>query len=594
MSASPSSGLSAEAKEFVPLGQNPAISIPLYVDENTVASIYPSDQHPLMVQAIYPMMVTSSKVTDNLHFPEIEFHIQSSHQQQFHIDACTNVPQSSAINGSSPSSSTSQIVLLPASSSAAAATPTGYYPGPPIIYSTNEPIAAFYPIDYCEPPLINFSLQHPPQMGKSHRMLSPQQRPSSYRQPHGMSHSSYRPSSRGGTRGNPNSRSSYYDYGNRRNGSAYLGRGSSSNSKRVSSSHHPSDYSNYYHSSQPSRSRGYASRSAQHTHDEHRKDYLDYYNHDGEYHPMGHVDDDGTPFEFRPEDFPSLPMNNQQSDNKTASPPTACATVKYVDRRRCVGFDALSSRDCRAASSWNEIVSAQRHRSTSPPAVPASQDQRSDRSRSFNNKSATHDEHKVSSKRHYAPPGTSSKSPTRASKAATQDEHQHRSLSLTPNDLPVSEPAAPTNDSTDDGFIQTKHQHRRLKRRNKLREDPSSFTEPANDAESAPYALDDETAFPILGQLNSTSTTAPDSEVIAKSSSKPSHLDLPKMFDSLSTSTPKREQPRARKSAKTKRSITRDTEENQKPSPQSTVTKPSEETTTEHETDTNAANAVEP
>jgi hypothetical protein len=30
------------------------------------------------------------------------------------------------------------------------------------------------------------------------------------------------------------------------------------------------------------------------------------------------MNDDGTPFEFRPEDFPSLPINNQQSD-KTPS-----------------------------------------------------------------------------------------------------------------------------------------------------------------------------------------------------------------------------------------------------------------------------------
>jgi hypothetical protein len=318
MIKSPSSGLSPEAKEFVPLVQNPSISIPLYVDENTVASIYPSDQQPLMVQTIYPMMVTNSKVANNLQFPEIEFHIQPSQQQQFHIDSYANIHQSSSTNGNSSGNTTSQIVLLPTTNSATAVTPTEYYSGPQIIYSTNEPVPAFYPIEYCEPPLINFSIQQPTQMTKSNRISSQQQRPTSFRQ----QHSTYRPSSRGNT--NTNNRNSYYDYNNRRNGSSYTqnsGRGNSSNSKRISSSYNQQEYNNnYYHSS--SRSRGYLPRSSQ-QHDERRQDHFDYYNnekdfYENDYRQSGRVNDDGTPFEFRSEDFPSLPINNQQSD-KTPS-----------------------------------------------------------------------------------------------------------------------------------------------------------------------------------------------------------------------------------------------------------------------------------
>lgn len=340
MTTSPSSGLSPEAKEFVPLVQNPTTSIPLYVDENTVASIYPSDHQPLMLQTIYPMMMTNTKGTDNIQFPEIEFHIQPSQQQQFHIDSCTNIHEASSTNGSSSTNNTSQIVLLSTTNSATAVTPTGYYPGPQIIYSTNEPLTGFYPIDYCEQPLINFSLQQPTQINKSNRISSQQQqRPTSFRQQHGTNHSTYRPSSRGGNRGNGNNpnRNPYYDYSNRRNCSSYTpnsGRGSSSNSKRISSSYHPHDYNNYYHSS--SRARGYLSRSShpqqQQQHDEHRKDHFDYYNHDKEfyenaYQQSNQMNEDGTLFEFRPEDFPSLPINNQTSD-KTPSQSTQLTNTK--------------------------------------------------------------------------------------------------------------------------------------------------------------------------------------------------------------------------------------------------------------------------
>lgn len=330
-----SSGLSPEAKEFVPLVQNPAPSIPLYVDENTVASIYASDQQPLMVQTIYPMMITNSKETDNISFPEIEFHIQPSQQQQFHIDSCTNVQQQSSTNGTTSSNNPSQIVLLPITNPTTAVTLTGYYPEPQIIYSPNEPpVSAFYPIDYCEQPLINFSLQQPTSITKSNRNSSQQQRPSSFRQHHGA----YRGSSRGGNRGNghnPN-RNSYHDYNNnnntvpRRNGPPpYItssGRGNSTNSKRISS-YHQNDYNNYYPHHSSTRSRGYLPRTAQ-QHDERRKDQFDYYNHDNDPQQFGHMNDDGTPFEFRPEDFPSLPINNNNNNdnNQESDKPSITST----------------------------------------------------------------------------------------------------------------------------------------------------------------------------------------------------------------------------------------------------------------------------
>jgi hypothetical protein len=114
MTTSTSSGLSPEAKEFIPSLQippslppppPPPATIPLYVDENTITSFYTNEQPPL----IYPL----------IKIPDIEFHISSS----------TN-------------DNPSQIVLLPTS---------GCYP--------NAPISNFYPIDYSEQSLINYSLQ---------------------------------------------------------------------------------------------------------------------------------------------------------------------------------------------------------------------------------------------------------------------------------------------------------------------------------------------------------------------------------------------------------------------------------------------------
>ncbi|CAF1047912.1 unnamed protein product [Rotaria sordida] len=624
-----SSGLSPEAKEFVPLVQNPTPSIPLYVDENTVASIYPSDQQPLMVQTIYPMMITNSKITDNLQFPEIEFHIQPSQQQQFHIDSCTNIQQQqqqSSCNGNTSSTNTSQIVLLPITNPTNSITLTGYYPEPQIIYSTNEQVSTYYPVDYCEQPLINFSLQQPTLITKSNRISSQQQRSTSFRQHHGTNHSIHRPLSRGGNRGGSghnNNRNSYYDYNNRRNCSSYIqnsGRGNSTNSKRISS-YHQHDYNNYYHSSSSLRSRGYLSRTSQ-QYDERRKDHFhDYYNQENDFYEndsqqSSHINDDGTQFEFRPEDFPSLPINNQPSDKTSSS--------------------MIMPTNTKPTSSWNTIVSASRPRSTSPHSVLQSQDQRSDRSRSFNNKLSSNNERKSSIKKPILETKTTTKSPNRASKnhSPEKQQQQQRSQSLINNNPSIIENNIQKDDTKDDGFIQTKQQHRRLKRRNKNKEESStSLIEQSLTNETAPYILDDENAFPTLGQQTSHLTTTNQKtendstqELIHKSNSKTHQTCLTDMFNTLSTTTQEnsnhktstitinnttnsfdsksisknvkeREQPKSRKSTKLKRSINKEFEDSQKQRQESfskvIIEKSSDEKIVQNETDTNIENVIE-
>jgi hypothetical protein len=183
------------------------------------------------------------------------------------------------------------------------------------------------------------------------------------------------------------------------------------------------------------------------------------------------------------------------------------------------------------------------------------------------------------------------------------------------------------NDNKDDGFIQTKQQHRRLKRKNKIKEDSIPFTDQSIIIESAPYALDDENAFPTLGQQISLSTTNQKSEndstseLIQKSNSKTHQICLTDMFNELSTSTKikqenshqkistiitnnninpldsKREQSKSHKPTKLKRIINKELEENQKQRQQSfskvTVENQSDEKNIQNETDTNTANVLE-
>lgn len=124
------SGLSPEAKEFVPIVQI-LPSIPVYVGENTIASVYSTEQQQQQPPPlIYPLIKIS----------EIDFHIQSSQQSPTNLNP-------------------SQIVLLP--------TP-GCYPG--------TQLPTFYPIDYSIPqPKINPITSYRSQRGNNH---------SSFRNPH--------------------------------------------------------------------------------------------------------------------------------------------------------------------------------------------------------------------------------------------------------------------------------------------------------------------------------------------------------------------------------------------------------------------------
>lgn len=180
---------------------------------------------------------------------------------------------------------------------------------------------------------------------------------------------------------------------------------------------------------------------------------------------------------------------------------------------------------CRATSSWNEIVSAPRPHSTSPHAVAPSQDPRSDRSRSFNTKIT---ERKSSNHKKSIVP--SAKSPSRASKI------DHESSLSIPHDQSIH---------TDDGFIQTKHQHRRLKRKNKLKEDPISYPQ---------STLDELDASPNLKQ-------SPDDF-----NSNTDHIQLDDLLDALNN-----EQSKTHQSMKNPRISKKRFEENQNNSSKVTV-----------------------
>jgi hypothetical protein len=276
---------------------------------------------------------------------------------------------------------------------------------------------------------------------------------------------------------------------------------------------------------------------------------------------------------------------------------------------------------CRPTSSWNAIVSAPRPRSTSPHSIPPSQDQRSDRSRSFNNKLSSNNERKSSNKKPTL--HTTTKSPNRASKTTSQDDQQ-RSQSLTNSDVPINENNNQINDTKDDGFIQTKQQHRRLKRKHKIKEESTSFTDQSTIIESAPYALDDENAFPTLGQQQiSLSTSNKKSEndsippALIQKSNQTYQICLTDMFNALSTSTQvkqqnshhkisaittinsgnTREQPKSRRPTKLKGIINKEHEDNQNQRQQSsskiTVEKQLDEKDIQNKTDTNTANALE-
>jgi len=219
MTTSPSSGLSPEAKEFVPFIQIPP--------STTIPSVYSPEQHQSL---IYPLMK----------FPEIEFHIQPTQQYS------NNRSQSST------NDNTSQIILLPT---------TGCYPNSQILYSSNDRSSTYYPIDYSEQSVMNYSLQQP----KSNRI-------SSFRQPRGINH-----------------RNTHYDQQE----------STSFNNRR-----------HFYSTNNQRISRGSVSSRSIQQHDEQKQENFNYQNNENDY----HINNDENPFKLRPEDFPSLPINNQQSE----------------------------------------------------------------------------------------------------------------------------------------------------------------------------------------------------------------------------------------------------------------------------------------
>jgi hypothetical protein len=156
------------------------------------------------------------------------------------------------------------------------------------------------------------------------------------------------------------------------------------------------------------------------------------------------------------------------------------------------------------------------------------------------------------------------KSPNRASKITSQDDAQHSPTISNNKPLTIENN---NNENQDDGFIQTKQQHRRLKRRNKFREEPVPFPE---QSESAPYALDDENAFPTLGQQTSVKKSENDSN------------RLTDMFNNLTVSTETSAITTDSKFHKPNKGKRKELEENQK-----------QENDIQNQTDTNTSNIID-
>ncbi|UJR09403.1 hypothetical protein I4U23_013645 [Adineta vaga] len=273
------------------------------------------------------------------------------------------------------------------------------------------------------------------------------------------------------------------------------------------------------------------------------------------------INDDETTFKLRSEDFPSLLVDNQQLDK--------------------VPTQSQVSINTKIASSWNKVVSTPRPHSTSPHSVPSKNQ---------------------SSKKN--------KSPTQIkSNKTTAQIEQQRSHSSTRADKSPNKQNSKTTDETTNG---SKQQQKSLKqRKSKAKEEPTKTTTISQKAESSiPFTLDDENAFPTLGQEilvlgtkkfdndSSTKNTTSAPGLINKSKIKANHsfqICLQDMFNALNTANqtkqpntqhksstikvnganpldsnpaPKRgkerEQPKPRKPTKLKRIINKELEENQK------------------------------
>jgi hypothetical protein len=143
-------------------------------------------------------------------------------------------------------------------------------------------------------------------------------------------------------------------------------------------------------------------------------------------------------------------------------------------------------------------VSAPRPHSTSPPPPASSSNQsqrpRSNRSPSLNKKISSNNEQKLSNDKKSSTQ-TKSKSSPNSSKINSSPEQQ-RAQSITSTDEQLNEK------NTKDGeFIQTKQQQKSLKRqKKKTKEESAPLSDQSPIVETIPFALDDENAFPTLGQ----------------------------------------------------------------------------------------------
>ncbi|CAF1302491.1 unnamed protein product [Adineta steineri] len=444
-------------------------------------------------------------------FPEVEFHVQTP--QQFHIDS--NNQSHRSTNGNN-----SQIVLVPTN---------GCYPNPQIFYSTNNQSSTFYPIG-CTEPLPPSSMNYSHQQPKMNSISS-----FHHQQQRGVNHSSsYR---------SDNQRNSYYDqqessaFNNRRNFNSI-------NSKR--------------------RTRGGNPRSIQ-QHDEQKQVNLNFQNNENNHHHIHEM-----PFKLRQEDFPSLPITNQQSE-----------------------ITPLQSINTQSTLSWNKVVSASRPQSTSPHS--SHDPSQSDKNPSANKKNGPNTK-KSSTQAKTKPLNNNNNN----SKIIAQSLNNNNNNNVKTNELQTKKNDKP---------IQTKQQKKNLKqKKNEKIEEPT--IEPVSISETIPFSLNDDNAFPVLGQdisipiikksennssiKDNTSTPG----LITKSKIKANHsyqICLQDMFNALNTSTqtkqqnshnkssnipmnianpldsnpaPKRgkerEQPKPRKPTKLKRIINKELDENQK------------------------------
>lgn len=150
-----------------------------------------------------------------------------------------------------------------------------------------------------------------------------------------------------------------------------------------------------------------------------------------------------------------------------------------------------------------------------PPTSSQSHDQRSDRSRSFNTKVPSTNERKTLNNNNDTNNSTTnkkqsfstiisankSKSPPRASKSVPHEEENQAATSVINSAVAVT-PLVDDNEPKDDGFIQTKQQQRRLKRKNRIKEE--TMVSPSTDLRSDNHStnIPNETSAESMGLID--------------------------------------------------------------------------------------------